>query len=604
MKVLLFTNDLLPFGDLPTTRRGLRAFQLLRALENSGVEVELSMPGIHYRSLRDLSQIPERYRSLLWTFDSQDKILEQTSPDAVIFTSDWEHYNLQRKPSLPVILDLVGTQVIKAKVRERALSAERKVSVLSQADCLLVSSSRQRLYYYGWLVQSGKIPVDPHFIRCVPFSLPPEQPQRVQVESSLLPTFLCRGGWSEHKNQARAVEVVCREVLNRARGVVEICGSPKARVLTPGTDSIRLIYERLNELAESSGGRIRMLGPVGRNVATSIARRATATVELMQYNIERELAFPTRTIEHLWCGTPIISDNYSELSQLIRNADAGWTVDPASEGELVAVVEEIFDSPQAVARKSANALRLAQERFTWTKTISPLLEFLRNSTSVPASEPVLGAAYSRPTIFTTVGEKITLPVSQIATELTQRFILPTENVSALKLQFRDIPQITSDAEIETTVSRLGGRKIAKSRCRVESIRRQQSLEIPLPTLFPPRGGEELVLKLRLIQLPNSDGSDEGRSFGIVGVRKPSYPLVGGAVLGGLPKAEGVILGPAIDLSFLPAEMSENYRLKVLLGRAVSMVRKGEWKRVTRAISRRIPVVYARLRARTAIPTSN
>ena len=111
-------------------------------------------------------------------------------------------------------------------------------------------------------------------------------------------------------------------------------------------------------------------------------------LEAMLYNLERELAFTTRTIEYLWCGLPVLYNDYGEVSEHIREYDAGWTVDPESDEQLAAALEEIFCEPEAVRRKSQNAQRLVRERFTWDRTIEPLLDFLRHPSRAPAVEPV------------------------------------------------------------------------------------------------------------------------------------------------------------------------------------------------------------------------
>ena len=83
MKVLLFSNDLMPFGNLPTSGGGLRCWQLMKGLEAHGVEVLASMPGFTYLAEKHYAEIPEPQRELLWRWETQDEILKRTKPDAV-----------------------------------------------------------------------------------------------------------------------------------------------------------------------------------------------------------------------------------------------------------------------------------------------------------------------------------------------------------------------------------------------------------------------------------------------------------------------------------------------------------------------------------------
>jgi hypothetical protein len=103
--------------------------------------------------------------------------------------------------------------------------------------------------------------------------------------------------------------------------------------------------------------------------------RATVAMDVMGQNQERELAFTTRTVEYLWCGLPVIYNNYADLAPLIRDYDAGWTVNSESPDDIRAAVRAAIAHPEEVRKKSTNAARLVRERLTWEKAVLPLVEF-------------------------------------------------------------------------------------------------------------------------------------------------------------------------------------------------------------------------------------
>src|SRR6185436_10315413 len=105
---------------------------------------------------------------------------------------------------------------------------------------------------------------------------------------------------------------------------------------------------------------------------------ATAAFDLMAPNPEREMAFTTRTVEYLWCGLPVIYNNYAELAEYISAYDAGWTVDPCDRDAIRDAVEEAIDRPELVAARGRNARRLIRERLNWTTAIAPLDRFCRD----------------------------------------------------------------------------------------------------------------------------------------------------------------------------------------------------------------------------------
>jgi hypothetical protein len=127
-------------------------------------------------------------------------------------------------------------------------------------------------------------------------------------------------------------------------------------------------------------------------------RRAHVAIDLMARNPERELAFTTRTVEYLWCGLPVIYNDYAELSRYIREYRAGWTIDPSDRAALQAAVSEAFEQPERVREYGRNAQRLVRERLTWDRTIEPLDGICRNPArreraKTSAASPVSQSTY-------------------------------------------------------------------------------------------------------------------------------------------------------------------------------------------------------------------
>jgi hypothetical protein len=71
-------------------------------------------------------------------------------------------------------------------------------------------------------------------------------------------------------------------------------------------------------------------------------------------------------------------NDYAELSDLIREYNAGWLVSPADRQALSEVVKRIEGDPDEVARASENARRLVRDHLVYDRVIAPLSEFCRN----------------------------------------------------------------------------------------------------------------------------------------------------------------------------------------------------------------------------------
>jgi glycosyltransferase involved in cell wall biosynthesis len=115
-------------------------------------------------------------------------------------------------------------------------------------------------------------------------------------------------------------------------------------------------------------------------------RHAHVAFDLMKHNSERELAFTTRTVVYMWCGLPVVYNDYSELSEYIREYDAGWTVTPEDREAIRAVIDEIFTYPERVAERGRNAQRLVRERLNWDLTIQPMECFVRWAEIRPSAD--------------------------------------------------------------------------------------------------------------------------------------------------------------------------------------------------------------------------
>lgn len=597
MKVLLFSNDLMPFGELPTSGGGLRCFQLMRGLESHGIDVIASMPGFTYLAEKYRDQIPEEYRPYLWRFDTQDDIYRSVKPDAVLFASNWDHYNLSVRLDVPLVVDLHGSRLIETSMWGRPASGERKVQTLARADCLLAAGQRQRSYFYGWLMQAGRVPEHEHFIRYVPISLGPDRPEHLFPgnDDPSAPRFVSGGGWFPWQNQSKAIFTLCKEIAATSRGSIEIYGSPHERQGNTAEESLIFeIYREVQRLAERSD-RIRVKGYVGRRELIEIYRRASVAVEVMEYNLERELAFTTRTIEYLWCGLPVMYNDYAEISQHIRDYDAGWAINPVDEQAIAQTVREIMERPDLVARKGENAHRLVRDRFTWDRTIEPLVEFLRHPVRARQVTPVLGTVYARPAYLQARGTQAEIAASG---EIAQRFYLPADNVSAVEVVLSPTGAgIADGGAVELRLEGPAGRVLTRRRVAISSLRKGSRVAVPLPVLLRPAGGEELVLRI----CPQGGAAS---AFSVQGLVEGGYPLLthphGGfeakTLLNEPCRAAGVALG------FVPEDHSSLYQAKVLVRRAVVMVKQGEWRRLARALQKRLAAkaYTARRRALNAL----
>ncbi len=305
-------------------------------------------------------------------------------------------------------------------------------------------------------------------------------------------------------------------------------------------------------------------------------------LEAMLYNLERELAFTTRTIEYLWCGLPVLYNDYGEVAEHIREYDAGWTVDPESDEQLAAALEEVFSDAAAVRRKGANAQRLVRDRFTWDRTIEPLLDFLRHPSRASAVEPVPAPPPPPPAYLVPRGDTVDVPLVAPRARIEQPFVVPVDQVRILS-----VPGAFTEDGLQhvsrVTLSLRGGsgRLRARRAYRSDELRAGAPLRLVVPWYRPCRPGERLVFAVEVdTRAPAPAGA---LTLGTLrGVARARFPL--------LPREEG----PALALHLTP-HLGRADRAVLVGRRAWSLLRSGEIGRLRRAAVRRAPGLVRRVR---------
>jgi len=370
-RVLVFSPDLLPFEGLPTVGSGLRAWGLGQGLRARGHEVVFSMPQLGLDAVNDRYRIPADAAGLAWQPFAMHEVVERVRPDLVLVCG-WpiiEGLAQARRRSVPVVLDQHGPHMLERGYQNGELEpkdVEQKLRALRAADYFSCAGERQLPYFRDWLRRAGWSEdecAERSF--AIRFSLSPEQPPR-SPSASAGPTFVYGGVWLPWQDPTNGLTALVEQLDRRRSGSLRLFGGKHPWLDIPGG-----VFSGLVDRLERSDRVVH----VGQVEHAELIRRYTSAhvaIDLMARNPERELAVTSRTVEYLWCGLPVIYNDYSELSELIAEYDAGWTVDPENVEAIHAVLDEIFESPEVVERKSENAQALVRDLLAWDATVLPL----------------------------------------------------------------------------------------------------------------------------------------------------------------------------------------------------------------------------------------
>ncbi|MBX3193996.1 MAG: glycosyltransferase family 4 protein [Microbacteriaceae bacterium] len=275
---------------------------------------------------------------------------------------------------------------------------------LRRADFVVCASERQRLFYLGHLAALGRVSpatyADDGDLRALldlaPFGLDANPPQpgpsmRTGDEQRIL---IWGGGvysWFDPLTLIRAVAAVAKR---HPQTVLFFLGTRH-----PGVDEMGIVREAFDLARE--------LGVEGANVVFNdtwvpyderggYLLAADAGVSTHHVHLETMFSFRTRILDYLWAGLPMVVTEGDGFAELVADEGLGIVV-PEDVAALEAAIETVLFDEDAAAGFAANVARV-RERFTWDRTLAPLLDFAdapRHAADYVAGRDGMGVAGGR-----------------------------------------------------------------------------------------------------------------------------------------------------------------------------------------------------------------
>lgn len=380
-RVLVVSSDILPYPGMPTVGSGLRAWGIGQGLMSRGHEVLFSMPRAALTGREVIA--PPEVVELAWEHHTLAAIVRAAEPDVVV-VCNWPIMDLlpTELVGVPVVLDQHGPHYLEREYQRFGDSddnARRKINALRKADFFTCAGEKQLAYFQSWLERAGWTEKERREqAAAIPVSLSPELPEHHPGDKV---TFVYGGVFLPWQDPATGLSTLVAELDRRDKGKLYFFGG-KHPVYPVDSGIFDALLAQLRKSPHVVAS-----GMVSHDELIAKYARAHVAMDLMKRNPERELAFTTRTVEYLWCGLPVIYNDYAELGDYIREYDAGWIVNSEDREAIVAVLDEIFEHPARVVERSHNAQRLVRERLTWDKTITPLDAFVRHPRMRPHDFP-------------------------------------------------------------------------------------------------------------------------------------------------------------------------------------------------------------------------
>lgn len=315
------------------------------------------------------------------------EILQKTRKIVVVDIYDPMHLEqLEQGRELPR-----GTWDLNVQIATRVLNQQ-----LSQGDFFLCASERQRPFYLGQLAALGRInpanyESDPHLenlLTVVPFGLsstPPEHTRGVLkgvhhgigADDKVL---IWGGGlynWFDPLTLIRAVA----KISERHDNVRLFFLGTKH----PGVEEMAIVKES-RELAKE-------LGVYNRSVffnntwvdfddRQNFLLEADAGVSTHKLHIETTFSFRTRILDYLWAGLPMVVTEGDGFADIVENEQLGVVARADSVDSLAAGIEKTLFDDRFIAKARRNVARVREE-FYWSRTLAPLVAFVRDPKHAP-----------------------------------------------------------------------------------------------------------------------------------------------------------------------------------------------------------------------------
>lgn len=356
--------------------------QLISGLRRAGHHVTFSMPLKNFLAGRNVDKIlPLLSKEDLWAsehFFEQDVVLNRIQPDVAIGCNINTYRTPPRFPrNIVQIMDMYGPLQFEGLLLDNPNYDEAMVSgpmlesrcrdmvdKFRSVDYVVTVSERQKYFWSAYCSLAGFSFAELNMLVCpAVFDVPP-----VQRNPSPQMSVVYAGGFYPWQNPNRFLERTA-VLLDQVPGAtLHVFGGPHAGLVNEADAKAFLARLQTNRSVNYHGYR-----PVEEVLAH--LSQCWFALELMERNIERELAITGRTLEFLSSGTPVVYNDYSTLSGLIAKYRAGWTVSPQDDSALERIIGQLTNQGLSLVNElSANATRLAKEEFLPDKAIAPLVD--------------------------------------------------------------------------------------------------------------------------------------------------------------------------------------------------------------------------------------
>ncbi len=365
---------------------GIRYAEIARRLPDYGFGVRLVAPVGDADQPEWLDEMPEG--ASFEVYDPGGLGRQLSGCDVVCAQGQLGNDVVLQVPDVPTVLDFYDPWLVENLHYYETLGLdpyrndhETWLLQLSRGDFFLCSSEEQRLFYLGLLTALGRVnpelvardPALESLVAVVPFGLPEQLPEpRLLLEErdSRVKRLLFGGlyDWYDPWTLLKALDHVD-------------CDWRLLLIHQPGSGAPQRLFEEVQSFCSQKGWwgtRVETHDWVAFDRRFDLLRDVDVLVAPHRPSLETDLSLRTRFLDALAVGCPVVTSAGGALSRLLDQHDAGWVVPCEDELALARALNDVLSSERSgTSGRTENARRLAAD-YTWTRTLEPLISFLRD----------------------------------------------------------------------------------------------------------------------------------------------------------------------------------------------------------------------------------
>lgn len=162
--------------------------------------------------------------------------------------------------------------------------------------------------------------------------------------------------------------------ITELRGIYEMIkaiGQTDAKLLLAGQFSPA--DGRNRAIAMPSWSKVEELGQLNRDEVKEVLSRSMAGLIVLHPIINYVDAVPTKILEYMSAGIPVIASDFPLLRKFIEGNHCGICVDPLNPQAIAQAIQWIIDHPDEAKRMGENGRRAVEERYNWEREAEKLL---------------------------------------------------------------------------------------------------------------------------------------------------------------------------------------------------------------------------------------